>query len=123
MVIIDRSGRPLGVLRASVGPIEYDRPSWSPDGRSLVYPTLDSSGTALAVWTAAHGLLVRTAPDNDNGADFGYCLWSPDASAVLCPTFASGRVDWDLGLARGGPLFSVPAPGAPIIWLPAATDS
>ncbi len=121
MVILDRSGRPMGVVRTGVGPVEYDRPAWSPDGRSLVYATLGSSGTAVAIWSEGHVLLVRTAPDN--GADFGYCLWSPDASAILCPTFASARVDWDMGLARGGPLFSVPAPGTPIIWLPTETGS
>ena len=118
IVVLDRRGQVRGIVKSSQGPFEYSWPSWSPDGHSLAYSTVGTTGTALAVWNDGGHVLIRTAPDN--GARFGYCVWAPDGSAILCPTFASARDAWDQGAARGGPLFSVPAPGTPVVWLPPA---
>jgi hypothetical protein len=115
-VIIDRAGRLVAVVPATVGPAEYSWLSWSPDGRSLAYQTGTPGGASVAVWREGGRTLIRTAPDNR--AAFGYCLWSPDGSAILCPTSESARDDWDQGAADGGELFAVPAPGTPIVWLP-----
>jgi hypothetical protein len=118
VVVLTRSGQLIGVIKTRSGPLEYSWPAWSPDGRSLAYSTVTDSGTALAIWTEGGPIVVRAAPDN--GASFGYCLWAPDGSAILCPTFQSARDSWDQGAAHGGPLFSVPGAGTPIVWLPAA---
>jgi hypothetical protein len=115
VVILDRRGHLLGVVPTAIGPIEYTWPSWSPDGRALAYPTVTPEGTSLAIWREAGPPLIRTAPDNR--ASFGYCLWAPDGSAILCPTAESARDNWDQGGAQGGPLFAVAAPGTPIVWL------
>jgi WD40-like Beta Propeller Repeat len=118
MVVLNRSGHVLGVVGAAAGLYRNSRPAWSPDGRSLAYATFGNTGTALAVWTVGGRTLTRSAPDN--GADFGFCLWASDGSAVLCPT--SGRTQvpaWDVGSAQSGPLLSVPSLGRyPIAWLP-----
>ena len=116
LVVLDRQGRVRGVARPPSGPTGYSWPSWSPDGKSLAYATHRDTGTGLAVWTVGGRTLVRTAPDN--GAAFGYCVWAPDGSAFVCPTFASAHDNWDIGSARGGRLFSAPAPGTPIVWSP-----
>ncbi len=119
VVVLDRRGKVLGVVRPASGPTEYSWPSWSPDGRSLAYPSHGARGTTLVVWSAGGHLLARTAPDN--GAGFGYCVWAADGSAFLCPTFESAQARWDAGRTRGGPLSSVSAPGTPIVWLAPAT--
>jgi hypothetical protein len=115
IVVLDRAGAVTGIVPPPIGPVEYAWPSWSPDGRALVYPTIGSSGTELTIWRQGGQLLLRTAPDN--GAAFGYCLWAPNGSAIMCPTIQSARDNWDEGTASGGPLFAVPAPGSPIMWL------
>jgi hypothetical protein len=117
VVVLDRAGHVVGVVPPASGPLEYTWPSWSPDGRSLAYPSFSPSGTSLAIWRETGQLLIRTAPDN--GAAFGYCLWSPDGSAILCPTSQAARDDWDQGPAGSGQLFAAHAPGTPITWLPA----
>ena len=95
VVVLDRAGRVVGRVPAAVGPVQYSWLSWSPDGRSLAYQTGASSGTSLGVWRQGGQTLIRTAPDNR--ATFGYCLWSPDGSAILCrhrspPTTTGTRV-------------------------------
>jgi hypothetical protein len=119
VVVLDRRGHLLGVVPPAIGPFEYTWPSWSPDGRALAYSTVGPTGTSLAIWREAGPPLIRIAPDN--GARFGYCLWAPDGSAILCPTSESARDNWDQGGASGGPLFAVPAPGTPIVWLAPGT--
>jgi hypothetical protein len=119
VVVVDRGGTVIGAVPPSIGPLEYTWPSWSPDGRSLAYPTVRSDGTSLAIWREGGPLLTRTAPDN--GAAFGYCLWAPDGSAILCPTAEAAQANWDQGAASGGRLFAALAPGIPITWLPPGT--
>jgi hypothetical protein len=115
VVVLDRRGHLLGVVPMAIGPFEYSWPSWSPDGRALACSTVGPEETSLAVWREAGPPLIRTAPDN--GARFGYCLWAPDGSAILCPTSESAHDNFDEGGTQGGPLFAVPAPGTPIVWL------
>jgi hypothetical protein len=118
VVVLDREGHVIGIVPPPIGPSEYTWPSWSPDGRSLAYPSASAEGTSLAIWHQSGQLLIRTAPDN--AASFGYCLWSPDGSAILCPTDQAAEDNWDQGGAGGGRLFATHAPGTPITWLPAA---
>jgi hypothetical protein len=119
IVVLDRGGSVIGIVPPPIGPLEYTWPSWSPDGRSLAYPTVRAEGTSLAIWQEGGRLLIRTAPDN--GAAFGYCLWAPDGSAILCPTSQAARANWDQGAAGGGRLFAAQAPGTPVAWLPPGT--
>jgi hypothetical protein len=118
VVVLDRGGNVIGIVPPPIGPFEYTWPSWSPDGRSLAYPSASAGGTSLTIWRQTGQLLIRIAPDN--GATFGYCLWSPDGSAILCPTDQAAQDNWDQGGANGGRLFATPAPGTPITWLAAA---
>jgi hypothetical protein len=120
VVVLNRGGRVIGIVPSAIGPSEYTWPSWSPDGRSLAYPSGSADGTSLAIWRESGQLTIRTAPDN--GAAFGYCLWSPDGSAILCPTDQAAEDNWDQGAAGSGRLFATHAPGTPIMWLPAAPE-
>jgi hypothetical protein len=40
VVVLDRNGRLLGAIPAGSGPIEYSQPAWSPNGTTLVYPSI-----------------------------------------------------------------------------------
>ncbi|MGH9114416.1 MAG: hypothetical protein ACRDWW_01165, partial [Acidimicrobiales bacterium] len=118
IAVLDRNGILLAALRPTLGPIGYTRPAWSPDGRSLAFPTYGPSGGGIAVWTPGDGRPQdRAVPDR--AISYGTCLWAPDASAVLCPTdngYEKGS-RWVIGLADGGPLYAVRAPGRPLAWL------
>lgn len=117
IVVLDRRGHLLGSVHAGPGgPTEYIAPAWSPNGRSLAYPTYSQYGPALTIWTVGHPVEVRDAPDP--GLDFGSCLWAPNNSAVLCPAHRTQGSEWVFG-NRTGPLYAVPNPAAPIAWLPA----
>jgi len=118
MVVVDRTGRPLGTVAADQGPREYQTPAWSPDGTSLAYTTFGPRGAALVVWTVGRTPQVRVTPDP--GDDFSGCLWSPPGTEILCANvFGVGQsTAWILGASRRGLLYVARAPGMPVAWLP-----
>ncbi|MGH9057523.1 MAG: hypothetical protein ACRDYY_16940 [Acidimicrobiales bacterium] len=118
IVVLDRHGVVLATVGPSAGPVEYASPSWTRDGRSLVYPTFGASGSGISVWAPGAGdPLSRAAPNP--GASFGACLWAPDGSTFLCPTSdAYGQSSrWVLGPAGPGALHAERALGLPVLWL------
>jgi hypothetical protein len=118
LVVLDRTGRVLGVVPASDGPLEYSQPAWSPDGTALVYPSMDQGGPAISVWKIAGSTHTRAAPNL--GAPVGYCLWSATGTRFLCASTNFGAdqtAQWVIGDARRGPLRKFPAAGVPLAWL------
>jgi hypothetical protein len=121
MVVLDRAGRVLGAVPARAGPLEYSQPAWSPDGTSLVYPSIARGVAALSVWRIGGSTYTRAAPDL--GASFGYCLWATTGTRFLCAStsFGPGQTAlWVVGDARRGPLRKFPAAGVPLAWLSSA---
>ncbi len=118
MVVLDRTGRVLGAVPASAGPLEYSQPAWSPDGTSLVYPSMARGAAAISVWRIGGSTYSRAAPDL--GASFGYCLWATTGTRFLCASTTFGPDQtalWVVGDARRGPLRKFPAAGVPLAWL------
>ena len=116
VVIIDRRGRVLDVVPAGVGPMEYTSVYWSPDGTSLAYATISSLGTALAVLRHDEVATQNLEP----GTSVAGCTWSPDSAWVLCLAASAPTQNWLLASndAMLSPIYSLPARGAPVAWLP-----
>jgi hypothetical protein len=125
VVVLDRTGRMLGAIPAASGPIEYSQPAWSPDGTTLVYPsiarpvaTIARPVATISVWKVGGSIYTRAAPDL--GARFGYCLWAATGTRFLCASTTFGTdqaAQWVVGNARKGPLLRFPAAGVPLAWL------
>lgn len=123
MVILDRAGGVLAVVRATAAPTEYVAPTWSPDGESLAYVTSGPHGTELAVRSGSGRLTTRVVPDT--GDVYQGCIWSPTGLQVLCGSSSgsSSVSEWLLGNAAGGPTYLVHVIGAPILWMPQAINA
>jgi Tol biopolymer transport system component len=80
------------------------RPSWSPDGASLVVAGDFAGGGASAdswVWVVSYITTLPQLEARTNGAVFdGWPAWSPDGATIL--------------LSRGGALWTVPAGGGSV---------
>lgn len=119
IVVVDRAGRHLGSIPAVSGPLLYQALAWSPDGKSLAFATVGTSGRELAVWTIGGQILATPFPDV--GYAYAPCLWSPDGAAILCDAYRSknptGPHRWAIANTRGGPMAWVAAAGTPVAWL------
>jgi dipeptidyl aminopeptidase/acylaminoacyl peptidase len=87
-------------------------PSWTPDGKRLVYVRLDDrwQDHDVLIADAAGGGEARTVVRDTNffdygaGATFGYPLISPDGSTMLFRSQRSGWINyWAVPLAGGAP--------------------
>jgi WD40 repeat protein len=115
VVVVDRSGHLLSSLTGTAPPESGYGVEWSPDGKSLLYVALGTSGQEAVVWNSGSGTpLTRPLPNpGDNAA---YCIWSPDGTEVLCATvdLQSRAVTWVTGSSGAGPLLPHPGPGVPV---------
>lgn len=127
VVVLDRSGRLLGVPNKMSGPARGSTPAWSQDGSALAYYTVTGRGAALGVWPIGGRAHMRVAPDPT--AKFDGCVWSPDGSTVLCST-VSASPQWIFARAEGGRLIAIrapvfgrtdPLPLRPVAWLPGSS--
>lgn len=116
VVVIDRRGRVLDVVPAAEGPMEYTAVYWSPDGTSLAYATISTVGVALSV--VRHDEVASQSLES--GTSVAGCTWSPDSAWVLCLAASAPTQNWLLASndALLAPIYSLPARGAPVAWLP-----
>jgi hypothetical protein len=116
MVILDRHGHLLSVLRQTSGPAASTVPAWSPGGRQVAYPTYTSTGPALAIkFPGGQPRIYRAAnPDTQ----IGNCVWSPTVITVVCLARTGTQTAWDFANTTTGTLNSVKSLGYPIVWLP-----
>lgn len=121
MVILDRHGHLLGTVGRGEGPTEYTTPYWSPDGDSLAYATFGSVGTTLAVLNRSYSVATQALQPTTRLVG---CTWSPQSTWVLClAAFESSTEssdNWLLAENDGSlaPIYSFPATGNPVAWLP-----
>jgi WD40 repeat protein len=126
VVILSRTGHVIDSVPAIAGPSLYQPLAWSPNGEAFAFVTVGNSGPELTVWSVGSLSVTTTFPDPT--LYYGPCLWSPDGSAILCNARHRGTVrvgqqaklSWAIASRGGGPMALVPAPGAPVAWLPRA---
>jgi hypothetical protein len=116
MVILGRNGHVLGIVGSGAGPTEYSAPYWSPDDSSLVFGTLGSGGSTLAVLNGSYQIRASTAPDPHTS--LGRCTWSPDNRWIVCDAGNGLTHSWLVADSRDMAIYTVPGPGDPIAWLP-----
>jgi dipeptidyl aminopeptidase/acylaminoacyl peptidase len=101
-----------GITRITSDPRYEVFPSWTPDGKRLVYVRLDDrwQDHDVLIADAAGGGDARTVVKDTNffdygaGATFGYPLISPDGSTMLFRSQRSGWINyWVVPLAGGAP--------------------
>ncbi|HEY5988543.1 MAG TPA: hypothetical protein VIV12_19505 [Streptosporangiaceae bacterium] len=110
IVVLSREGKVLDTPAAPGLPV---RLAWSPDGTSLAYVTLGTTGLGLTRWTVGGGAITMSFPFT--GARYGTCVWSPDGASILCSDRA-GR-HWAIAHATGGQMIPVRGRGVPIAWV------
>jgi hypothetical protein len=118
IVVLNRTGRVLGKIVTPFG--VQGVPAWSPSGTVLAYPSIGNDGPGLFIWSGSGQPIERPIPPSvASGSFFGRCVWSADATAVLCETGVQGQQQWLVVGAQGGAV-TVPtkAPGVPLLWLP-----
>jgi hypothetical protein len=114
MVILTRQGALLAALTGRAGPRSGSQPRWSPGGHQIAYPTLTTSGAALAIVTETGASEIYPAP---TATTFGPCIWSPASTDVLCQGRSRGHDHWFYATSTATRLLSTPSFGHPLTWL------
>jgi hypothetical protein len=112
IVVLSRTGRPLGTVRVSLAPRNI--PVWSPSGRSLAYLSAGAGGLGLGIWTIGGHVMTRPLPHATG--TYSACVWSPNGGSVLCGGTDGGA--WAIAPARSGQPVAVRGSGSPVAWLP-----
>jgi dipeptidyl aminopeptidase/acylaminoacyl peptidase len=89
------------------------QPSWSPDGRRLVYVTW-TEADAGAVWTIAADGSGAPMRISDIAAFYTYPVFTPDGTQVLAqrsPAAARQHIIFEVGKRRPGQIVAFPAAG------------
>jgi hypothetical protein len=111
VVVMTRTGH---VIRTFTGLSGVITPAWSQSGQALAFAT---SGPApvLHIWGGGS----TTARVRLPVAQYGSCVWSADATWVLCPAEgpAGTGQQWFLSSASGATTVRTTGPGFPIAWL------
>lgn len=115
IVILTRQGGLLAALSDQAGPMYATRPSWSPGGHQLAYPTYNKTGIALAIGTETGTFERLPAPPSTN--TIGPCIWSPDSTDVLCQSRLARHHRWLYALSNLNHLISGTSPGDPVAWV------
>jgi hypothetical protein len=119
LVVLDRTGHLVGTVPSSLGP-SAGPPDWSHNGDQLAYATgeLFSDGsTELVVWTPGATPKTHILPTPGGP---GRCLWSPDASAILCGTanpHTGAPTGWVVAPPGNAALVAVSASAQPLAWI------
>jgi hypothetical protein len=129
LVLLNRSGQPLGATAPSQTGGFIGEPGWSPSGRAVAYvdygAVVESSGqvttgTRLVIWPAG-GQPTRISFGNSSSqgpSGGGRCVWSPGGSAVLCSSAEQTGPEWVVAKPGARSVTVVPGPGQPVAWLP-----
>jgi hypothetical protein len=114
MVILNRQGALLAALTDKTGPSTRSRPSWSPGGHQIVYPTFTTAGPAVAITSETGATVTYPAPKETT---FGPCIWSPASADVVCESRSAGHDRWLYVTRSANRLIPTPSFGNPLAWL------
>jgi hypothetical protein len=117
VVILSRSGRILGDVPTTDGPIPSAAPAWSPSGSALAFVGSGPGGPALYIWTRAGNKVHRYPFPSATAGQYKFCLWSPDGQSLLCSADHPAQ-QWVIATMPGHTMTPLHGPGTPVAWLP-----
>lgn len=111
VVVLSRRGKVLGT--ESIGSPQVKNAIWSPSGSRLAFIGAGAVGPEVTAWDIGGAVATKGFPLSTSG--LVGCLWSPDATNLLC---GSGFGSWVLldGSSTGFPT-QVRGRGLPLAWL------
>lgn len=90
LVRVDLASGAVTVLAAGTPTLTYDRPRWSPDGRSIVCGVQDGSGVWRVALTDASGAMAPRVVDPGDGVNRYSASFTADGGALVAVSEASG---------------------------------